>query len=498
MSYNYDRDSFYVRECYPKYYQYILDTLCDVKDKIHYISVSGTPGIGKSIFYIYFFHRFRKENPGATIITASFDKSRLVEECTVFYPDGSIKNFLKEIPYIPGAIHLYDGPPSQAPKHNKMICFSSPNAAWYQMVRKADYHTYVYMPLWTYLELVEASRTLDLNISENLIWENFNLFGGIARYCLSIKSDYVSTARAELLDECVAKINSFESIKDSLSGKLDLGAMVHRIFFFNPYPLNYRKFFYTFCSAQVSMQVELNILDKNETKRKELVEYLRGSPKCGVLLGWLFETYINDFLTTNSPIQLKLKSLKSDSYSDIVINFMNYTKAELDNTQSIDGYALIGNELYFIQTTLNYDHPVALQGLIKIIVKLGPDFVKKVKSKEVKVKLVFAVSSSMPNFTIQNITTQTLSMESNVDDIPSIGKKRKQYLLDAGIKTANDWVKMVSAKKFDVSKCSTTYLDNFIKLCDQQSNGIVLEDIPQYLYTAEVDYCSTKKSEIKQ
>ena len=218
------------------------------------------------------------------------DKSRLLEECKVFYPDSSVKSFFKHIPYIPGAIHLYDGPPLQAPKHNKMICFNSPNAAWYQTVRKADYHTYVYMPLWTYMELVDASSTLDLKISENVIQENFELFGGIARYCIRTKSEYVSTARAELLDECVAKINSYQSIKDSLSGKLDLGAVVHRIFFLNPYPLNYRKYFYTFCSARVAKQIELNILEKSETKRNELVEYLRGSSKCGVLLGWLFET----------------------------------------------------------------------------------------------------------------------------------------------------------------------------------------------------------------
>ena len=83
---------------------------------------------------------------------------------------------------------------------------------------------------------------------------------------------------------------------------------------------------------------------------------------------------------------------------------------------------MIEDELYFIQITLNYDHPVALQGLIKLIAKLGLDFVKKINSKEIKVKLVFAVSSGMSNFSIQNITTQTLSMESNVEDIPSIGK----------------------------------------------------------------------------
>ena len=41
MSYKYDCDSFYVRDCYPKYYHYLLNILSNAEEKIHYISVSG-------------------------------------------------------------------------------------------------------------------------------------------------------------------------------------------------------------------------------------------------------------------------------------------------------------------------------------------------------------------------------------------------------------------------------------------------------------------------
>ena len=72
---------FYVRDCYKTYYDYISEILLTKEEcsnikgiflaydggtpkgfmKVQYISVTGTPGIGKSIFYIYFFERFRKD-----------------------------------------------------------------------------------------------------------------------------------------------------------------------------------------------------------------------------------------------------------------------------------------------------------------------------------------------------------------------------------------------------------------------------------------------------
>jgi hypothetical protein len=38
------------------------------------ISVTGTPGIGKFLFYLYFFIRYRAEDPNEKIITAAFSK----------------------------------------------------------------------------------------------------------------------------------------------------------------------------------------------------------------------------------------------------------------------------------------------------------------------------------------------------------------------------------------------------------------------------------------
>ncbi|KAL4116486.1 hypothetical protein PRIC2_011939 [Phytophthora ramorum] len=43
----YELPKFFVRRCYPQYYRLILDLF----RTLHIITVTGTPGIGKSTFY---------------------------------------------------------------------------------------------------------------------------------------------------------------------------------------------------------------------------------------------------------------------------------------------------------------------------------------------------------------------------------------------------------------------------------------------------------------
>ena len=81
-TYPLDANSYFVRDCYKEYYENVV-SLLEAQD-LWYISVTRTPGIGKSMFYVYFFHRFTKENPNSKIVTASFSKERKLEKGVVF------------------------------------------------------------------------------------------------------------------------------------------------------------------------------------------------------------------------------------------------------------------------------------------------------------------------------------------------------------------------------------------------------------------------------
>ena len=57
MTFDFSGSKFYVRNCYEEYYRHVMQSLSDPTND--YVSLTGSPGIGKSIFYLYFFQRFK-------------------------------------------------------------------------------------------------------------------------------------------------------------------------------------------------------------------------------------------------------------------------------------------------------------------------------------------------------------------------------------------------------------------------------------------------------
>jgi hypothetical protein len=175
MAYPFPESKFFVRECYGKYYDVIIKLLGmdpvtvlpneprpKFSEVYDYITVTGSPGIGKSVFYLYFVEKYRKENPEKTIVTAAFAQ-RYLTSGMVLYPDSDnmeSERFYLRIPSIENAIYLYDGAPEAEPSRKKMVCFSSPNEAWLNYMRKNIKHVKLIMPPWTLNELLEAAQAL--------------------------------------------------------------------------------------------------------------------------------------------------------------------------------------------------------------------------------------------------------------------------------------------------------------------------------------------------
>jgi hypothetical protein len=207
QAFMYTGDTIYVRECYHTYYVKIMDELLG-KSNYYFISVTGTPGIGKSMFYLYFLKRYLSENPGKSVITASFDKDRILQDCKLFRPNGIVEK-CRDItgkPVIPEIgtvswpegincdLYLYDGPPTIRPLDVKMVAFTSPNFSWLDSMRKEHFHCKLFMSTWDYTELVYANEVLKLNIDKNKLIQRFTLFGGCATYCLSVDEHFVMNA----------------------------------------------------------------------------------------------------------------------------------------------------------------------------------------------------------------------------------------------------------------------------------------------------------------
>ncbi|KAG2782981.1 hypothetical protein PC116_g17480 [Phytophthora cactorum] len=171
MQYPYDMAKFYVCECYTRYCDLVLHDLFTRNKRC--VTITGSPGTGKSIFYmyVYFFNHFQREEQyrGFTIITASFTMDSELDAVAVFKDHKQISKLLgptkfawfdtlSEIDEHP-VIHLYDGPPKTHPKLDKM--------------------TTLYMPLWDADELLVAAKSLriDLVITRAVMDERIGIFG---------------------------------------------------------------------------------------------------------------------------------------------------------------------------------------------------------------------------------------------------------------------------------------------------------------------------------
>ena len=183
MVFRYRRSEFYNRECYSRYFDLIIGHWNAGK---RIITVTGSPGIGKSVFYIYVVQRFRNEYNVHPIVLASFGSSGNLLEC--FISDQGSDQFIesKELVRNDNAMYFLDGAPDMTPPRNKaVICFTSPNRQWARIMSKSHDQTKVHMPIWTEGELIDASEALGLTIDRAEIQRRYGIFGGVPRICLT-------------------------------------------------------------------------------------------------------------------------------------------------------------------------------------------------------------------------------------------------------------------------------------------------------------------------
>ncbi|TMW64859.1 hypothetical protein Poli38472_009026 [Pythium oligandrum] len=194
----YEHPHFYVRECYSRYYELVMKILY-IKGK-HGVTISGSPGIGESVFLAYFLGRY------------------------------------------------------------SLVCFTSPNEAWFRHIRKRQEHPMLIMPLWDLNELQAAAQEFDLDIrppsNESIpiyaqfdhpdeaddrevakrIEHRFKIFGGTARECLSTDTSYVCQQERKVDDV----VNGYGDVRcvERLSYKSEAEMAQHVLTHLSPNPSN--------------------------------------------------------------------------------------------------------------------------------------------------------------------------------------------------------------------------------------------------------------------
>ncbi|KAE9325843.1 hypothetical protein PR003_g16373 [Phytophthora rubi] len=227
---HFGKPTFYVRDCYPQYYEKAMRVL----GGSGVVAVTGTPGVGTSTFFAYFFLRFSAENEDTTVITTSFciqAKSSVMTAVAVWKGGEMIertKNRYKLYQLLDkaekgaveansGVIHLCNGSPNFRPGA-PMVCFTRLASSSCQPCPK------LFMPLWDLKELQTAANELDRPVRKlssclsktepedvrmvvDEVEQRLLMFGGVARECLSDDACFVDARKIDV-ERLISQLNS--------------------------------------------------------------------------------------------------------------------------------------------------------------------------------------------------------------------------------------------------------------------------------------------------
>ena len=282
----------YIRESYRTIASRILEV-----NGIQKVIITGTPGIGKSLFLIYLLWNLVKRGKRVLFIYHPFN-IYYDEEGGVFrfassrLPLDDDDSFWNETLWClfdakgKNEANLYEFPTSLC----KFILSTSPRREMVNDFKKPPVPQIFNMPIWTEAEL-EAIAPLFPHATK---WrERFLILGGIPRHVLEDTTQspiyMLEAACADcLLDDCIKKIG----INSTITGKSKVVHSLVHVTSVHPF---------TNSSVCYASQTALNIIVREKGidamhRMRELLASCAGNPLSAALCGYIFEPYAIELL----------------------------------------------------------------------------------------------------------------------------------------------------------------------------------------------------------
>ena len=176
----------YVRECYQDVFRLLIEHINPYSKSY---AISGTPGIGKSLFFVYILYRLVKD---LTMKNLSFKPNRVVYqmgstyECvdlqqqvvtrsTKFDAEGLVRE--------QDTFYIIDGRYSQPLVSSCVVLFiSPPSSRWFKEFVKQKMAMEWYFPVWTLAELQNCQRHCYPALRIELLQERHRICGGVGRF----------------------------------------------------------------------------------------------------------------------------------------------------------------------------------------------------------------------------------------------------------------------------------------------------------------------------
>ncbi|OAJ39250.1 hypothetical protein BDEG_23112 [Batrachochytrium dendrobatidis JEL423] len=191
----------YVRECYHDVFGLLLD---QIDRGMESFAISGTSGIGKSLFFVYILHRLMDD---FTTKTLSLKPNRIVYQVGSSYKCFDLQQQLvtelgvdaEELVWKQDTFYVIDGRTSEPLISSCIVLFmSSPRSEWYKEFVKQKMAKEWDFPVWTLNELQACRRHCYPDVPIETTNERYRMYGGVARSVFDIVSNPMEEALADV------------------------------------------------------------------------------------------------------------------------------------------------------------------------------------------------------------------------------------------------------------------------------------------------------------
>ncbi|EGF84177.1 hypothetical protein BATDEDRAFT_84908 [Batrachochytrium dendrobatidis JAM81] len=192
----------YVRKCYKDVFKLLL---AQIGDKKKSFAISGTPGIGKSLFFVYILYRLIK---GSRKKTLSLKPNRIVYQVGSTYECFDLQQQFvarttrfdaEELVRKQDTFYVIDGRTSEPLVSSCIVLFiSSPRSEWYKEFVKQKMAKEWYFPVWTFKELQACWLHCYPDLRSKTFKKRYRIYGGVARSVFDTSSDPIKKALADV------------------------------------------------------------------------------------------------------------------------------------------------------------------------------------------------------------------------------------------------------------------------------------------------------------
>jgi hypothetical protein len=296
----------FARPRYPELYEELMGHFREYSAAI----LNGSPGIGKSTFFVYLLWRCLSEGEEgfSHIIYASVHQKQTAvisvqdRQATVYKGIGLVGDLLSQHEELQKSRLLYicevgdaDNPAEFFRKQN--ICtlvFTSPKTKHFSTFRKEVGAEMFYMPVWSLEELLEAHRFLQAEavlqpMTPEDVQARFAMMGGTFRKLLCWRRDTVETPENYIRDKIASAKSLYKLIRGAVTGHYKPSIGGNHLLHMRVMPSSrFRAFQFDFASPYVAEQV-MSVKKLEEVEDIEKWVNSSNTFEAATLCGFLFE-----------------------------------------------------------------------------------------------------------------------------------------------------------------------------------------------------------------